>query len=209
MVEPAAQAPRALIFDVGRVIVRVDVAQALALLGAAANLSAEQVWSAIASDARMRDFQEGRLEPREWHQHLARRFGLPLTYEQFCAAWNTALDSETILSEGMFAQLSRHHRLLLLSNTDPIHVAHLETNFRFPRYFHSRLYSCVAGVSKPDAAIYRQAIAEAGAAPDQILYIDDTEEYVEAGRRAGMQVIHFGGAERLLGELRQRGILQP
>lgn len=202
-------APRALIFDIGRVIVRVDVSRALAALGASANLSAEQVWSAIASDPRMRDFQEGRLEPRQWHQHLARRFSLHLTWEEFCAAWNRALDSETILSEDLFAQLSRRHRLALLSNTDPIHVAHLETNFGFPRHFQARIYSCVAGVSKPDAAIYRRAIAEAGAAPEEILYVDDAAECVEAGRRAGMQVIHFAGPERLLGELRKRGILRP
>ena len=207
MVELAAPAPRALVFDIGRVIVRVDVARALALLGASANPSAEQVWAAIASDPRVRDFQEGRLASREWHQHLAHRLGLALTFEQFCTAWNAALDSETILSENLFAELSRRYRLLLLSNTDPIHVAHLEANFRFPRHFHARIYSCVAGVSKPDAAIYRQAIAEAGVAADQILYIDDAEECVEAGHRAGMQTIRFQSAEQLLNELRQRGIL--
>jgi len=206
-VEPATPAPRTLIFDIGRVIVRVDVARALAALGVSTNLSPEQVWAAIESDPRYRDFQEGRLTPHEWHEHLVRRFGLRLAFDQFCAAWNRAIDSETILSDDLFAQLSKRNRLLLLSNTDPIHVAHLEANFSFPRYFHARIYSCVAGVSKPDAAIYRLALLQAGAAPGQVLYIDDAAAYVDAGRRAGLQTIHFQGAEPLLDELHKRGIL--
>jgi glucose-1-phosphatase len=209
VVELVAPAPRALIFDIGRVIVRVDVARALALLGASTRPFADQVWSAIASDPRLRDFQEGRLASREWHQYLTRRFGFSLTFEQFCSAWNAALDSKTILSEDLFAELSGRYRLLLLSNTDPIHVAHLEANFRFPCHFHARIYSCVTGVSKPDAAIYRQTIAEAGVGAGHVLYIDDAEECIEAGRRAGMQTIRFQNAEQLLGELRERGILNP
>jgi putative hydrolase of the HAD superfamily len=209
VVESATQAPRALIFDIGRVIVRVDISRALTALGAGAHLSAEQVWSAIQSDPRMRDFQEGRLSSHQWHEHLARRFGLKLSFEQFCAIWNSALDSTTLLGQDLFAELAGRHRLLLLSNTDPIHVAHLETNFRFPRHFHARIYSCVAGVSKPDPAIYRQAIRAAGASPDEILYIDDAGEYVEAGQRAGLETIQFRGAEQLLSEFRRRGILRP
>lgn len=205
--EPVTSAPRALIFDVGRVIVRVNVSRALAALGVSANLSAEQVWSAIESDPRLRDFQEGRLTAHEWHEHLVRRFGLRLSFDEFCAAWNRALDSQTILEEELFEQLSKRYHLSLLSNTDPIHVAHLEASFSFPRYFHARIYSCVAGITKPDPAIYQQAIFQAGTAPGQILYIDDAAACVEAGRRAGLQTIHFQGAERLLGELHERGIL--
>ena len=196
-------------FDVGRVIVRVDVHRALAALGAAAHLSSEQVCSAINAEPRKRDFQEGRLPPRRWHEHLSHRLGFGLTFEQFCAAWNSALVPETILREELFAQLAPRYRLALLSNTDPIHVAHLEGHFSFVRHFPVRVYSCVAGASKPDAAIYARAIEGACVAPQEILYIDDAAEFVEAGRRAGMEAVIFDGAEQLLEELRRRGILEP
>jgi putative hydrolase of the HAD superfamily len=196
-----------LIFDVGRVIVGVNVARAMTTLGAGTRLPAEQVWAAIEADPRLREFQEGRLTPQDWHRHLAQRFGLELSFEQFCHAWNSALDPEPILSEDLFAGLAKRFRLVLLSNTDPIHVAHIETNFRFPRYFHGRVYSCgAARVSKPDPAIYKQAIREAAVRPEAILYVDDAPACVEAGRRAGLETILFRGAEGLLTELRQRGI---
>jgi FMN phosphatase YigB (HAD superfamily) len=203
----AACAPRALVFDIGRVIVQVDPQRALETLGASAGLSAGQVWAEIKSDPRMHDFQEGRLTPRQWHRHVARHFGLPLSFREFCAAWNSALDGKPILSEDLFVELAARYRLVLLSNTDPIHVAHLEAHFDFLRHFPARVYSCAVGASKPDAAIYRRAILAAGVAPQEILYIDDVADYVEAGRRAGMQVLLFHGAQQLRDELRHSGIL--
>jgi glucose-1-phosphatase len=204
---PAAPAPRALIFDIGRVIVDVDLTRSLGRLGAGAGLSAEQVWAAIQADPRWREWQEGRIASRDWQAHLAHRFGLALSFEEFCTAWNSCLVRETILDEDLFAKLASRYRLGLLSNTDPIHVAHLETHFSFVRHFPVRVYSCTAGACKPELAIYRQAIRKINVAAEQILYVDDQPEYVAAGGQAGMQSIVFAGAEHMLGELRQRGLL--
>ncbi len=206
MTEPVIQA---LVFDIGRVIVRVNVKRALATLGTDAGLSPEQVWEAIQTDPRWQDWQEGRVQPQEWHEHLARRFRFGLTFEQFCGAWNSALDPETILEEGLFRRLAQRHRLVLLSNTDPIHVAHMEAHFTFVRHFAGRVYSCRVGTSKPAAAIYRKAIEQAAASPERTLYVDDVQEYVEAARRVGLQAVLFQGPGQLLIDLRERRILQP
>ncbi len=199
---------RALAFDVGRVIVRVNVERALAALGASAGLSGDQVWSAIRTDPRMPDFQEGRMTPQEWHQHLVRRFGIKLSFAEFCTAWNSAIAPEPLLDESLFARLAAEYRLMLISNTDPIHVAHVENSFRFPRHFPIRIYSCQVGASKPDSAIYLRAIREARLPPADILYVDDAQEFIEAGRSLGMQTLLFQEAEQFLGELHRRGILR-
>lgn len=201
------ETPQAIIFDIGRVIVRVNLARAFGTLGAQAGLSAEQVWAAIRADPLWRDWQEGRVSPHEWHEHLARRLSFPFSFEQFRAAWNSALEPETLLGDNLFAKLAARYRLVLLSNTDPLHVEHLDANFGFPRYFPARVYSCTVGASKPQRAIFERAIHEAGAAPSQILYVDDAEEYVAAGCRLGLQGYVFQGAEPFLAELRRRSML--
>ncbi len=200
---------RALIFDIGRVIVRVDVGRAVAGLEHSAQLPADKVWSAIQADPHWHNWQEGRIAPRDWHEHLRRRLGFHLSFEQFCAVWNSALDPATILSEELFAELAPRYKLGLLSNTDPIHVAHLEENFGFVRYFPVRVYSCRLGASKPDRAIYQAALQQMGVAPHLTVYIDDAAEYVEAACRAGIQALLFQGPQPLLAELRRRGILTP
>jgi FMN phosphatase YigB (HAD superfamily) len=200
---------QALIFDIGRVILRVNVGRALGALSGGSGLNAEQVWSAIQTDPRWRDWQEGRVTPHDWHEHLARRFRLSLGFGEFCAVWNSSLERQTILDEELFSGLAARYRLGLLSNTDPIHVAHLEANFSFVRHFPTRVFSCIAGVSKPDAGIYRRAIHGTGVPPDKILYIDDVQEYVTAAEQAGMQGLLFRNPKQLLSEFHQRGILQP
>jgi len=119
------------------------------------------------------------------------------------------MERETMLHDQLFARLATRCRLVLLSNTDPLHVEHMEANYRFPSYFHARVYSCTAGASKPDPAIFRRAIEESCAAPGRILYVDDAEEYVAAGRRLGLRGYLFQSPEELQAGFRRRRILQP
>ncbi len=66
---------RALIFDIGRVLIRVDISRAIDGLASGLSLTPQDVWSAIEKDPRWLDWQEGRISPRDWHLHLAKRLG--------------------------------------------------------------------------------------------------------------------------------------
>ena len=54
---------RAIIFDIGRVLVRVDVRRAQVGLAKGLSLTPEELWSAIEKDPRWSDWQEGRMSP--------------------------------------------------------------------------------------------------------------------------------------------------
>jgi HAD superfamily hydrolase (TIGR01509 family) len=199
---------RAVIFDIGRVIVRLDVARAVAGFAAGVSLSPADIWSAITHDPRWPDWQEGRITPRDWHLHLAKRLGGSLSFEQFTDAWNRAIDPVPMLESSLFEKLSKRYRLALLSNTDPIHVAHLESAYEFVHHFPkpARIYSCVVGTSKPDPLIYREALDATRARAEEAVYIDDIFSYVEAAQRLGMAGITFSSPEQLESDLRAVGI---
>ncbi len=198
---------QALIFDIGQVIVRVHFERAVEALARNAGIFPTRVRETMEGNARLRDFQEGRITELAWYKWLSAELGLSLDFEGFCDVWNSALDNEPILGEDLFACLAAGYRLVLLSNTDPIHAAHLEAYFAFPRHFPARVYSFAVGLSKPSPAIYRHAIAQAGVEPHSILYVDDSPEYVEAGRRAGIEAHRFENSLALLAELRARKLL--
>ena len=63
---------RAVIFDIGRVLVRLDIARSLAGLSRGLSLSPDEIWSSIQTDPRWHDWQEGRIAPHDWHLHLTR-----------------------------------------------------------------------------------------------------------------------------------------
>jgi len=198
----------ALLFDVGQVILRVNVPRAARLLADGAGKTPEHVIAAIESDPQMVSFQEGRLAAEEWHQHLRRSLGLRHSFEEFCRAWNSALEPEPLLGVEFFAALAPRLRLGLLSNTDPIHVQHFESHFEVVSLIPVRLYSCTEGMRKPAPALYERAIAALGTAAEKMLYMDDVEEFVEGGKRAGLQTYHCRDPAALSGHLRERGLLR-
>jgi putative hydrolase of the HAD superfamily len=199
---------RAIIFDIGRVIVRVDVSRAVAGLAEGVTPSPADIWSAITHDPRWPDWQEGRMTPRDWHLHLSKLLGGSLSFEQFTDAWNRAIDPVPILESSLFEKLSKRYRLALVSNTDPIHVAYLESAYEFVHHFPkpARIYSCVVGASKPDPLIYREALRATRARAEEAIYIDDILSYVEAAQRLGMAGIAFISPEQLESDLRAFGI---
>ncbi len=199
---------RAVIFDIGRVLIRVDIQRVKSALAQGLPLSPEELWSAIEKDPRWPDWQEGRMSPRDWHLHLCKRFNLSLDFEQFKNVWNSALDPNPIHKVSLFAGLSKHYRMGLLSNTDPIHVEKLESTYDFFAYFPKsvRTYSCSVGASKPEPLIYREALRACKARAEEAVYIDDLLGYVEAARRLGLTGIHFQSPTQLYADLGQAGV---
>jgi len=182
---------RAVIFDIGRVLIRVDVSRAMAGLASGLSLTPQEVWAAIERDPHWLDWQEGRISPRDWHLHLTKRLGASLTFEQFTEVWNRALDPSPIHPESFFEKLSKNYRLALLSNTDPIHMSHEEARFPFLRFFPVRIYSFRVGASKPDPLIYLEALKACEVRAEEAVYIDDVPAYADAARRLGMTGIVF------------------
>lgn len=197
---------RAIIFDIGRVLIRVDVARAMTGLADGVSLSPEEVWSALQKDPRWKDWQEGRMSPRDWHLHVSRRLGSKLSFEQFVAVWNRALDPTPIHEDAFLEKLSKKYRLAVLSNTDPLHVAHLEKTYGFFGLFSTRIYSCSVGASKPNPIIYKQALKACRVRAHEAVYVDDVPPYAQAAAQLGMRGIVFQSPEQLQSDLRSLGI---
>jgi glucose-1-phosphatase len=200
---------RAVIFDIGRVLIRIDFAPAMTGLAAGLSLSPDEIWRAIENDPRWPDLQDGRMSARDWHLHLSRRFGISSSFEQFTETWNRVLDPQPIQDTSLFETLSKKYRLALLSNTDPIHVAHMEASYDFFRFFPARIYSCAVGASKPSPVVYLEALRAVNVQASEAVYIDDIQAYVEAARSLGMAGIHYQSKEGLIQGLRDLGVEIP
>jgi len=197
---------RAIIFDIGRVLIRVDISRATSGLASGLSLTPEEVWSAIEKDPCWLDWQEGRISPRDWHLHVTKRLGASLTFEQFTEVWNRALDPNPIQSESFLEKLSKKYRLALLSNTDSIHMTEEEARFPFFRFFPVRIYSFRVGASKPDPVIYREALRACRVRAEEAVYIDDVAAYAEAAQRLGMTGLVFRSPQQLQSDLRALGV---
>ena len=144
------------------------------------------------------------MTPHDWYLHITKRLGSPLKFSEFRDAWNRSLDPQPLQSDDLFVELARTKRLALLSNTDPIHVAHLEANFGFFQHFpvQARIYSCAVNASKPSPLVFQAALRAVKAKAAEAVFIDDILEYVRAARSLGLIGIHYESPVQLRGELR-------
>ena len=148
------------------------------------------------------------MSARDWHQNLCNRLGVTLSFDEFTHVWNSALDPNPIHPDSFFQHLSKSYRLGLLSNTDPIHVSHLETTYSFFNFFPQsvRTYSCSVGASKPSPLIFREALRACKVKADEAVYIDDIAAFAEAASALGCTGIQFRDPEDLRKALAGIGI---
>ena len=144
------------------------------------------------------------MAPHDWHLHITKRLGSQLKFAEFRDAWNRTLDPEPLQTSDLFAELAKSKRLALLSNTDPIHVAHLEANYGFFNYFPAaaRIYSCSVKASKPSPVVFQAALKAVKAKASEAVFVDDILEYVEAARKLGLRGIQYLNPSQLRADLR-------
>lgn len=129
--------------------------------------------------------------------------GCTATDEAICDAWNALLTGIPESRLDMLSKLKLGHRLVLLSNTNPIHWRKAETDFftagglTVGDYFEKVFLSYRMHLLKPGEAIFRRVLEETGFAPGDTLFIDDSQANRATAERLGMAVA--GSLEALPG----------
>ena len=100
-----------------------------------------------------------------------------------------------------------HHEgfpLTLLSNM-PLELSrHVTKSFPSLSTFEYLIYSCDYGSIKPELSIYRNCLELLKAAPQDILYLDDRVENVEAAARLGINSVLFDTVEKTASRVESR-----
>lgn len=124
------------------------------------------------------------------HRAMVEQLGFALDYPAWLALWQDFFGPNRPM-EALLGRLRGQVRLWGLSNTNTEHLAHFKLNFRVAALFEGITASHEVGAAKPEPAIYRAALASLNVEPHQVLYLDDVEAYVEAGRALGLRGFHY------------------
>jgi len=112
-------------------------------------------------------------------------------------AWNSMLIGIPKYRFGMLESLKQNFNLLMLSNTNQLHIAwvhaHLESihgihDFE-SRFFHDVYYSHKIKARKPDPKAFRHVIETSFITPEKTLFIDDIQEYLDTAASMGFQTM--------------------
>jgi FMN phosphatase YigB (HAD superfamily) len=197
---------KAVIFDLGRVIVPFDFNRGYVRLERLCGIPAAEIPGRIAPTGLVQLFESGGIEPRDFVRELSNLLKLDTSYENFCEIWSSIFLPHTLIPEGMLSGIAQNYRLVLLSNTNAIHFAMIRENYPLLRHFHSFVLSYEVGAMKPLPLIYRRAIEKAGCLPEECFFTDDMPAYVEGARAQGIDAVQFESAAQIEAELRKRGV---
>ena len=100
-------------------------------------------------------------------------------------------------------------KLSFLSDNVPERVAHIKTSHNLYEYFIDGIFSFEThSIKSEGTGMFEMALEKTGMLPEEVLYIDDNEKYVETAKIIGMHGIHFKNPEQLSNELVKLGVLK-
>ncbi|MDA1311904.1 MAG: HAD family phosphatase [Acidobacteria bacterium] len=198
--------PKALLFDLGDVIIGLDFRKVYEAAATLSRFSAEEIPRVISRANLASPYERGEMSNDEFHRRFCDALQIEIDYGPFEQLWADMFQPRPLLPDALFNGLKRNHRLLLLSNTNDIHFRFIRQHYPLLRHFDDFVLSYEVGVMKPDAGIYSEAVRRTGAPPPECFFVDDKQINVDAAREAGIDAVRFEGHERLESELRQRGV---
>lgn len=200
-----------LILDLGGVLIDVDYRatarhfEALGITG----------FDALYSKAKQSDlfdrFETGELTPAGFRAEVRALLKADLSDADIDAGWNAMLGTIPPERIRLVQELKQRCQLILLSNTNAIHVPAFEAIIAhdlgigdFRSLFHGAYYSCELGMRKPNADIFQHVVARHSADPALTLFIDDSIQHVHGARAAGLRAEHLELANEDVAALAER-----
>ncbi len=110
---------------------------------------------------------------------------------------STIRDSEII---SLITKLKSKYLVIALTNTE-IEIAELNKEIGLFDYFDKVYLSTELGLMKPQEDIYLKVLREIHCKPEEVVFIDDNEDYTKIAKDVGMNVIVYKNSEQLKKEL--------
>jgi epoxide hydrolase-like predicted phosphatase len=192
---------RAVIFDLGGVLVRTEDPSPRQRLADRLNLSYAELSSLVFDSDSSIQATLGKISTQAHWEAI--RLALNLAPEELSSVpehfWGgDRLD--TVLVDYL-RSLRPRYRTALLSNAWDDLRPYLVNYWKIADAFDELIISAEVGLAKPDANIYRLAVERLGAAPEEAVFVDDFPANVVGAQAAGLHAIQFRNREQALAEL--------
>ncbi len=197
---------RAFLFDIGNVLVRFDFSRAVRALAALSDVRDEADALHRMDEVKL-GYEDGQISRADFLREAFHILGYRGTQAQFIAAWQ-GIFTENAPMTSLVRALRGRFPLVLLSNTNDMHVEGLFRDFPVFAHFTGATYSYEAKASKPHRPIYEMACRTHGLDPGTTFFIDDLAANIATARELGFQAHHYhhDRHDELLAAVRKAGV---
>ena len=200
---------RSLLFDLGNVIIDIDVEGAFENLGKLFRPDA----SRDVIDRIIIEYECGRVSSEIFINTLLSQSFRHVQALDIIEAWNSMLIGIPPQRLEMLQRIKEDYLVYLLSNTNALHLQwvyrYLENEHNVTAfdkdYFHKAYYSHLIGDRKPLPSVFRYIIEDASLIPGETLYMDDIQANLDAARDFGFNTYLVKPGEEISEFLKTEG----
>ena len=198
---------KALLFDLGGVIIDIDFERVWRRWARDAGCPVEGIRRSIGQDETYLRYECGGIPLEDYFAHLRGAMSVVLSDDQLLVGWNEILVGEMQGIADLLRALEPRIPLYAFSNTNRAHEEVWSVRFadvltRFRKVF----VSSTIGLRKPDRASFDYVVAEMGVPASAVLFFDDTFENVEGARAAGLHAEHTKSTADIIAALGRYGL---
>ncbi|MGL4968818.1 MAG: HAD family hydrolase [Fusobacteriaceae bacterium] len=101
----------------------------------------------------------------------------------------------------------RDYKLYILSNFHYPAFKNISEKWEFFKFFDGQVISSHANLLKPEKEIYEEILGKYKLVPKETLFIDDSLENIEAGKKFGLHTIHLDNYKELKKKLEEISLI--
>jgi len=147
----------------------------------------------VYSGENFRELLDGKIDSNEFWVRFSLRYGKKVEEELFGKFFNPGIIRET---KDIIKQLKSNSRVVCGTNTIDSHYYYLLNQGAYD-IFDEVYASNLIGISKPDPDFYRYILRKEGIKPENIIFVDDTEENILSAQKIGINSILFTDPDSL------------
>jgi putative hydrolase of the HAD superfamily len=195
-----------IIFDLGGVIIDLDVSRTINRFSALSGFPTEKVKELYKTQPVFHELEKGLITDEDFRQAVRSLFNADSVSDiSIDDAWNAMLLSIPLQRLNLLRKLKDRYRVMILSNTNCIHVRDIHDRIlpaiagvtSFDSFVHKVYYSCDLKMRKPDSEIYQFVLDDYNLRPGETIFLDDNTDNVMGAERLGINVKHIPDANVL------------
>ena len=193
-----------IIFDLGGVIINLNPDETINSFRSIFKEQFDLIEKELHSKSILNRFETGEISSKEFISFF-QEYQPTLSKERIIKAWNSMLLDIPHKRILLIRNLARKYRVFLLSNTNQIHIKHINNyvnnEFGFTSMSHpfeKAYYSHEMKLRKPDSKIFEAILQDKKLLANETLFIDDSEQHIIAAKQLNLKTHYLLESETIV-----------
>lgn len=186
-----------ILFDLGGVLIHLNYQLTIDAFKSLGISNFQEIYTQAEQSQLFDDFETGKISAFHFINRLLDLLPKGCNPNQVVHAWNAMILDFPEKNVQLLEKLAHHKDLYLLSNTNDLHVEKVRQELKkvsskpLESYFSKVYFSQEIGDRKPNPSVFQKVLADMGAAPEDVLFVDDSLQHIKSANELGIETIHL------------------